>query len=111
VRERRPDIQVDGEVQADFAVDSNLIQSEYPFADIRDANVLVFPDLASANIAYKLLNKLGGAETIGPILLGVGAPVHVLQQGDSVEDIVGMAAVAVMDSQERSGRPSRTGDW
>jgi malate dehydrogenase (oxaloacetate-decarboxylating)(NADP+) len=111
VRERRPDIQEDGEVQADFAVDSNLIQSEYPFADIRDANVLVFPDLASANIAYKLLNKLGGAETIGPILLGVGAPVHVLQQGDSVEDIVGMAAVAVMDSQERSGRPSRTGDW
>jgi malate dehydrogenase (oxaloacetate-decarboxylating)(NADP+) len=111
VRERRPDIQVDGEVQADFAVDSDLIESEYPFAEIRDANVLVFPDLASANIAYKLLNKLGGAETIGPILLGVGAPVHVLQQGDSVEDIVGMAAVAVMDSQERSGRPSRTGDW
>ena len=111
VRERRPDIPIDGEVQADFAVDAELLESEYAFADIRDANVLVFPDLASANIAYKLLDKLGGAETIGPILLGLGAPVHVLQQGDSVEDIVGMAAFAVMDAQERSGRPTRNGDW
>ncbi|HLA45832.1 MAG TPA: phosphate acyltransferase, partial [Aggregatilineales bacterium] len=101
VHERRPDITVDGEVQADFAVTSELLESEYPFSQIRDANVLVFPDLSSANIAYKLLNKLAGAETIGPILLGLGAPVHVLQQGDSVDDIVAMTAVAVMDAQQR----------
>jgi malate dehydrogenase (oxaloacetate-decarboxylating)(NADP+) len=102
IRQRRPDILVDGEVQANFAVDSELMESEYPFSAVRDANVLVFPELSSANIAYKLLHKLGGAETIGPILVGVGAPVHVLQQGDSVEDIVAMAAVAVMDAEHQA---------
>jgi malate dehydrogenase (oxaloacetate-decarboxylating)(NADP+) len=101
VRERRPDVCIDGEVQADFAVSGELMEEIYPFSDIRDANVLVFPDLGSANIAYKLLAHLGGAETIGPILLGVGAPVHVLQQGESVENIVAMAAVAAMDAQKR----------
>jgi malate dehydrogenase (oxaloacetate-decarboxylating)(NADP+) len=63
--------------------------------------VLVFPSLEAANIAYKLLNHLGGAEIIGPILLGIGAPAHVLQTGDDVESIVRMAAVAVMDAQSR----------
>lgn len=101
VRERRPDIKVDGEVQANFAVSAELMEHDYPFAQIRDANVLVFPDLQSANVSYKLLDHLGNAETIGPILVGMGAPVHVLQQGDSVEDIVAMAAVAVMDAQDR----------
>jgi malate dehydrogenase (oxaloacetate-decarboxylating)(NADP+) len=101
VRQSRPDIAIDGEMQADFAVNPELMESEYPFSAIRDANVLVFPDLGSANIAYKLLRQLGGAETIGPILLGLGAPVHVLAQGDTVEDIVAMAAVAVMDAQQR----------
>lgn len=101
VRERRPDICIDGEVQADFAVDGQLMEEVYPFSEIRDANVLVFPDLGSANVAYKLVAKLGGAETIGPILLGVGAPAHVLQQGETVENIVAMAAVAVMDAQMR----------
>ncbi len=101
VRQRRPDLCVDGEVQADFAVNGNLMEEIYPFSCVRDANVLIFPDLGSANIAYKLLAHLGGAETIGPILLGVGAPVHVLQQGETVENIVAMAAVAVMDAQSR----------
>jgi malate dehydrogenase (oxaloacetate-decarboxylating)(NADP+) len=101
VRERRPDIVIDGEMQADVAVVPELIESRYPFSQVRDANVLVFPDLGSANVAYKLLSRLGGAETIGPILLGVGAPVHVLQAGDDVEDIVAMTAVAVMDAQSR----------
>lgn len=100
VRQRRPDITIDGEVQADFAVDGDLMEAEYPFSNIRNANILVFPQLGAANIAYKLLKKLGGAETIGPILVGVGAPVHVLAQGDSVEEIVAMAAVAVMDAQK-----------
>ncbi|HVU13811.1 MAG TPA: NADP-dependent malic enzyme [Phototrophicaceae bacterium] len=101
VRQRRPDIAIDGEMQADTAVVVDLIESRYPFSQVKDANVLVFPDLGSANVAYKLLSRLGGAETIGPILLGIGAPVHVLQAGDEVEDIVAMTAVAVMDAQSR----------
>ena len=101
VRQRRPDIAIDGEMQADTAVVVDLIESRYPFSQVKDANVLVFPDLGSANVAYKLLSRLGGAETIGPILLGIGAPVHVLQAGDDVEDIVAMTAVAVMDAQSR----------
>jgi malate dehydrogenase (oxaloacetate-decarboxylating)(NADP+) len=72
------------------------------FSTVRDANVLVFPDLGSANIAYKLLHHLGDAQTIGPILLGIGAPIHVLQAGDDVEDIVSIAAVAVLDAQSRA---------
>ncbi len=102
VRQRRPDIAIDGEMQADTAVVVDLIESRYPFSRVKDANVLVFPDLGSANVAYKLLARLGGAETIGPILLGIGAPVHVLQAGDDVQDIVAMTAVAVMDAQSRS---------
>lgn len=101
VRKRRHDICIDGEVQADFAVSTDLMEEHFPFSDIRNANVLVFPDLGSANIAYKLMAKIGGAETIGPILLGVGKPVHVLGQGESVENIVAVAAVAVMDAQMR----------
>ena len=105
VRNRRPDIAIDGEMQADTAVVVDLIESRYPFSRVKDANVLVFPDLGSANVAYKLLSRLGGAETIGPILLGIGAPVHVLQAGDDVEDIVAMTAVAVMDAQSRGYGP------
>ena len=101
VQQRRPDICIDGEVQADFAVNGQLMEEIYPFTNIREANVLVFPDLGSANIAYKLLAHLGGAETIGPILLGMGAPIHVLQQGETVENIVAVTAFAVMDAQTR----------
>ncbi|MBW4438063.1 MAG: NADP-dependent malic enzyme [Pleurocapsa minor GSE-CHR-MK-17-07R] len=101
VRSKRPDIVIDGEMQADVAVVPELIESRYSFSRVSDANVLVFPDLASANVAYKLLGRLGGAETIGPILLGLGAPIHVLQAGDDVDAIVAMTAVAVMDAQSR----------
>jgi malate dehydrogenase (oxaloacetate-decarboxylating)(NADP+) len=101
VRQKRPDILIDGEMQADTAVVPDIIAERFPFSKVRDANVLVFPTLDAANAAYKLLGRLGGAETIGPILLGVGAPVHILQVGDDVEDIVSMTAVAVMDAQAR----------
>ena len=101
LRRRRPDLTVDGEMQADTAVVPEIIDERYPFSQVRDANVLVFPSLESANVAYKLLARLGGAQAIGPILLGLGAPVHVLQTGDDVEDIVHIAAVAVMDAQGR----------
>jgi len=101
VKSRRPDLKVDGEMQADTAVVPEIIETRYPFSAVKDANVLVFPSLESANIAYKLLARLGNAKAIGPILLGVGAPVHVLQTGDDVNAIVQIAAVAAMDAMGR----------
>jgi malate dehydrogenase (oxaloacetate-decarboxylating)(NADP+) len=101
IRDKCPDFAFDGEMQADTAVISEIVESRYPFSQVKDANVLVFPSLEAANIAYKLLARLGNAQAIGPILLGVGAPVHVLQTGDEVRDIVNIAAVAVMDAINR----------
>jgi malate dehydrogenase (oxaloacetate-decarboxylating)(NADP+) len=101
VKARRPDLKVDGEMQADTAVVAEIIEERYPFSQVKDANVLVFPSLESANIAYKLLARLGNAKVIGPILLGMGAPVHVLQTGDDVNAIVQIASVAVMDAMSR----------
>ncbi|MAU13784.1 MAG: NADP-dependent malic enzyme [Anaerolineaceae bacterium] len=101
IRDRRPDIVVDGEMQADSAVVAEIIEERYPFSQVKKANVLVFPSLDAANVSYKLLTRLTDATAIGPILLGVGAPIHVLQAGDDVEDIVAMAAVAAMDAQSR----------
>ncbi len=101
IRLRGADFPVDGEMQADTAVVSELIEQRYPFSQVRDANVLVFPSLEAANIAYKLLARLGNAQAIGPILLGMGAPVHVLQTGDDVRNIINIAAVAVMDAASR----------
>jgi malate dehydrogenase (oxaloacetate-decarboxylating)(NADP+) len=96
-----PDFPYDGEMQADTAVVPEILDERFPFSAVKDANVLVFPSLESANIAYKLLARLGHAKAIGPILLGVGAPIHVLQTGDEVNDIVQIAAVAVMDAASR----------
>ena len=101
VRERCPDFPFDGEMQADTAVVPEIVDERYPFSAVKDANVLVFPSLESANIAYKLLARLGNAKAIGPILLGMGAPVHVMQTGAEVTDIVQIASVAVMDSMDR----------
>jgi malate dehydrogenase (oxaloacetate-decarboxylating)(NADP+) len=101
VQTRHPELEVDGEMQADTAVLTEIIDARYPFSKVRDANVLVFPSLEAANIGYKLLSRLGNAQAIGPILLGTGAPVHVLQAGDEVRDIVNIAAVAVMDAMTR----------
>ena len=100
-KSRRPDLVVDGEMQADTAVVPEIVEARYPFSSVKDANVLVFPSLESANIAYKLLARLGNAKAIGPILLGMGASVHVLQTGDEVTNIVQIAAVAVMDAMQR----------
>jgi malate dehydrogenase (oxaloacetate-decarboxylating)(NADP+) len=103
VQARRPELAVDGEMQADTAVVADIVEQRYPFSRVKDANVLVFPSLEAANIAYKLLERLGGAEVIGPVLLGMGKAVHVLQAGDDVKHIVRMAAMAVMDAQLRDG--------
>jgi len=107
VKSRRPDLQVDGEMQADTAVMPEIIEERYPFSAVKDANVLVFPSLESANIAYKLLARLGNAKAIGPILLGVGAPVHVLQTGDDVNAIVQIASVAIMDAMGREEKAEK----
>ena len=95
------DFPVDGEMQADTAVVEDFLTETYEFSELDDpANVLVFPNLEAGNIGYKLLQRLGGAEAIGPMLVGMGAPLHVLQRGDEVKDIVNLAGVAVVDAQE-----------
>ena len=100
----RPDLTVDGEMQADLAVVPEMLGADYPWAAVQRPNVLIFPDLQSANAAYKLVWRLAGAEAIGPILLGMDRPVHVLQRGEDVADVVNMAAIAVVDAQERTAR-------
>ncbi|MFC7233889.1 NADP-dependent malic enzyme [Halosegnis marinus] len=95
------DFTVDGEMQADTAVVEEMLTGDYDFSDLKEpANVLVFPNLEAGNIAYKLLQRLGGAEAIGPMLVGMDKPVHVLQRGDEVKDIVNLAGVAVVDAQD-----------
>lgn len=101
VQQKRPDIVIDGEMQADTAVVADIVEQRYPFSAVKSANVLVFPNLDAANSSYKLLSRLTESQAIGPILLGMGAPVHVLQAGDDVEDIVAIAAVAAMDANSR----------
>jgi malate dehydrogenase (oxaloacetate-decarboxylating)(NADP+) len=99
VKERAPDLIVDGEMHADTAVEQELLE-HFSFSKLKSpANVLIFPDLNAGNICYKLLHHLGGADAIGPILMGMKKPVHVLQRGDDVNDIVNMAAIAVVDAQ------------
>jgi malate dehydrogenase (oxaloacetate-decarboxylating)(NADP+) len=102
LRKRDPSLIVDGEMQADTAMDENILRTGYPFSALKErANTLIFPNLSAGNIAYKLLHHLGGATKIGPFLVGMNLPVHVLEQGADVQDIVNMAAVAVMDAQQR----------
>ena len=102
LHDREPRLQIDGEMQADPAVVEQILTGRYPFAKLKSAaNVLIFPGLDAANIAYKLLDRIGGAEAIGPILVGMAKPVHVLQRGAEVSDIVNMAIIAAVDAQER----------
>jgi malate dehydrogenase (oxaloacetate-decarboxylating)(NADP+) len=101
VRQRAPALMVDGEMQADTAVMEEILNETYPFNVLKAAaNVLVFPTLDAGNIAYKLMQRLGGAEAIGPILTRLRKPVHVLQRGAEVDEIVNMAAIAAVDAQE-----------
>jgi malate dehydrogenase (oxaloacetate-decarboxylating)(NADP+) len=103
MHERFPEIVVDGEMQGNFAMNPNLLKDNFPFSVLNGApaNVLVFPNLESGNIAYKLLQELGDAEAVGPILLGLNKPVHVLQLGSSVREIVNMVTIAVVDVQSK----------
>ncbi len=106
IKAARPNLPVDGEMQADLAVVPEMLEATYPWATVRRPNILIFPNLEAANAAYKLVWRLAGAEAIGPILLGMARPVHVLQRGVDVADIVNMAAIAVVDAQEKSARSS-----
>jgi len=98
-----PQVVIDGELQADFALNPEMLAKEFPFSKLngKKVNVLIFPNLDSANITYKMLKQLQGAESIGPIILGFKKPAHILQLGASVDEIVNMTAVAVIDAQQR----------
>jgi malate dehydrogenase (oxaloacetate-decarboxylating)(NADP+) len=101
LHEKHPTITVDGDMQGNFAINNSLLRENFPFSRLVDApaNTLVFPNLESGNIAYKLLQELGGAEAVGPILLGLKKPVHIVQLGSSVREIVNMVTIAVLDVQ------------
>ena len=101
VRQRAPGLMVDGEMQGDTAVTPAVIESTYPFSTLRGgANVLIFPNLEAANTAYTLVSHIGGTEAIGPILMGLSKPVHVLRRNAEVNDIVNLAAIAVVEAQQ-----------
>ena len=111
VKRRAPGLMVDGEMQADTAVSPEIISEVYPFTALKgEANVLICPDLTSANIAYKLLAHLGGAVAIGPILVGMRKPVYLLIPGSDVPDIVNITAMAVLESQQQNRPGQRTGE-
>jgi malate dehydrogenase (oxaloacetate-decarboxylating)(NADP+) len=102
-----PTLIVDGEIMADAAVSPEMLEQTYPFSSLKGgANVLIFPDLASANIGYKLLKTIGGAETLGPILMGMSRPVHLLARGAEMEEIVSVVAIAVVDARETDLAPA-----
>lgn len=106
LHEKKPDLVVDGEIQIDFALNKELHQSKFPFSKLagRKVNTLIFPNLESANITYKLLKELNQADSIGPIMVGLSKSIHIMQLGASVDEIVNMTAVAVIDAQEREKR-------
>ncbi|MCX2475499.1 NADP-dependent malic enzyme [Pedobacter sp. MC2016-05] len=103
LHKNHPEVVVDGEMQGNFAINNDLLKENFPFSTLakEPANTLVFPNLESGNIAYKLLQELGGAEAVGPILLGLNKPVHIVQLGSSVREIVNMVTIAVVDVQAK----------
>ena len=106
IKKEHPEIVIDGEVQGGVAFDKELLKENYPFSELVNEapNTLIFPNLAAGNIAYHLLSAVGGAEAIGPVLLGLKKPVHVLQLGSSVRQIVNMVAIAVCDAQVKCAK-------
>ena len=113
LHEKYPEVVVDGEMQGNFAINNAMLKDNFPFSRLAEApaNTLVFPNLESGNIAYKLLQELGGAEAVGPILLGLKKPVHIVQLGSSVREIVNMVTIAVLDVQakEEGAEPKKKG--
>lgn len=109
IHKAAPDLLVDGELQIDFALNNAMLQSKFPFSKLvgKKVNTLVFPNLEAANGTYKLLKELNKADSIGPILMGMKRPVHIFQLGASVEEMVNMSAVAVIDAQEKEKRAAQ----
>ncbi len=102
IKKNNPSLIVDGEIQADFALNKEKREQNFPFTDLKEnANTLIFPNLDSGNIAYKLLQEFDDVEAIGPILIGMKKPVHILQLGCSVREIVNMVTIAVIDAQAK----------
>ena len=101
LHEEHPDLIVDGEIQANFALNSEMTKEQFPFSELAKApaNTLIFPNLSSGNIAYKMLQEMGSTEAIGPVLLGLRKSVHIVQLGSSVREIVNMVTIAVVDAQ------------
>ena len=101
VKQKNPSLIVDGEIQGIMAFNKDILQDNYPFSELLngDVNTLIFPNLSAGNIAYNLLQEVGGADSIGPVLLGLNKPVHVLQLGSSVRSIFNMVLIAVTDAQ------------
>jgi malate dehydrogenase (oxaloacetate-decarboxylating)(NADP+) len=108
VKQKSPNLIVDGEMQASVAFNKELMKENYPFSELvdKEVNTLIFPNLASGNVAYNLLKELDTADAIGPILLGLKKPVHILQLGSSVRSILNMAMIAVVDAQIKSKNPT-----
>ena len=108
IKQKDPTLMVDGEMQASVAFNQDILRENYPFSELvgQEVNTLIFPNLAAGNVAYNLLKEVGGADAIGPILLGLKKPVHVLQLGSSVRSIYNMALVAVIDAQLKCGKAS-----
>jgi len=111
VQKMRPDLQIDGEMQADTAVSAELVEKNFSFSKVKNANVLIFPNLDAANAAYKLVARLGGAEAVGPILVGMARPIQILPTGAEVRDIVNIAALAVVDAQKLDGSCDDADVW
>jgi len=109
LHKNHPDMIVDGEIQADFALNPEMLQEKFPFSKLagKKVNTLIFPNLESANITYKLLKELYKVNSIGPIMMGMGKPVHIFQLGASVEEMVNMAAIAVIDAQEKENKKNK----
>ncbi len=106
LRQEHPDLVVDGEMQANFALNNDLLKESFPFSDLilQQPNTFIFPNLAAGNIAYKMLQSFGAAEAVGPFLLGINKPAHVLQMGSSVREIVNMVTLACVDAQTRKNK-------
>jgi malate dehydrogenase (oxaloacetate-decarboxylating)(NADP+) len=109
LHKNHPEMVVDGEIQADFALNSEMLQEKFPFSKLagKKVNTLVFPNLESANITYKLMKELNKSASIGPIMMGMDKPVHIFQLGASVEEMVNMAAIAVIDAQEKENKKNK----
>ena len=106
----QPDLVVDGELQTDFALNNSMLEDVFPFSKLvgKKVNTLIFPNLDSANITYKLLKELNKADNIGPIMMGLKKPVHILQLDASVDEIVNMTAIAVIDAQKKQKRSAKS---